>query len=476
MIAAFTGVVTAYTILEIMPSGYDVGSKILAPIVELPDTKSLPQNQPTQVFATNLTRKNFPIIDRIPEWAQGRIKEIYVLSPEDINGPAFRDAVKTVKSVTGEKLTMAELTAYLGKEERHPAIVNEVREFLKTGLPEEVVSYITEEHLIDITNQMASGGAANFRFNRDVTTSDKDFAIIATPFADATKEECAAQVAYLPASAVENISGEDEEHRNFIIMHETGHATRVVFNSDLAEEVRGDIDGNSFYTIELKRGTVKTAQVPDCNQKLRAIANILDPDTETQVHMTSAAIQSEGEGPAPKGNAKQFADGLAFLKTMIANNIGAVHVGMSNYGAFLNNILNGVAPVEGHEIIIHGTSDEKIIRGMLKSLSGDPEEYFKLLDQLSEGVKEKVQALMDDTNIQQGNVIARYNPPLVYKTVADLYQQNLLDENPFGKQYAWEFLIAAQKHAAKYFEAEPAPQRFVQPAFDEQGIYLTPLV
>lgn len=423
----------------------------------------------TEVFATKRTWKNFPIINNMHEWLAGNIKTVYVVSPEDFDTPAIRKAIKTVRGITTEKSGLTEALQYVTAPENQLAITGEVKSILDSVMQESGFSrHMSDEQMSDFAIQLVSGAGTTYRLNKDITKPGNDVAIITTPYANMTKQEVAAAISGLPLWALKNIPGKDADWRAIVIMHEAGHARHYGSEVDIGEEMRADLDGDAFYTYELKRANVKTADLYDCFQSLRAIFSVTYFEEDT--HITNAAIQSSNESFAPKGSKQDFIKGLAFLHQKITERIGFVYAGQSHFAIPLHNILNFKPPYEGMEKIILNSADERVLREMLQQLSElEVEGFQKSMDKLSAATKPKIEKVLEAIKTGIGSFLAQHNPPLLYKTVAQLYDGEL-DDNPIAKQYAYEFLVGAAKYAPDHFKtADYADNNFIPPAFDENG-------
>jgi hypothetical protein len=107
--------------------------------------------------------------------------------------------------------------------------------------------------------------------------------------------------------------------------------------------------------------------------------------------------------------------------------------------------------------------DKKILIGIFK----DGNDLHEGLEKIPEELKAKIEEnLISETNVI-GIGALRENPALMYETTRRLYLQGDFDTNPIGKQYAYEFLAAAQQFAPDHFAVADVNEQFTPPTFAE---------
>lgn len=420
----------------------------------------------TEVYASPLTLKNFPIISEIPDWTRGRIKAIFVISPEDFDGPACRKAIQITKSMHQRKTSLSEAQRLVDQPQIISNIRAEVVETLNHLIGAERLLRIDEDTINTLCDMAINGSAWTKTTHLDAASLDDRMAIITTPYADASKEMMAAEGAGIHFKDLENVEGTNDEARAMAIMHEVEHASYNGCNS-IGGEIRADIGAADFYALELKKGNVKTPNLPDFWQRMRAIGSIINKEP---IHATNAAIRSGDEGNPPITSDKIFIEQINLLRQLVCERITWT-VPLPNSLPALANILENKPSYEGAEKIPLTIEEEKILKKIVQLiLEGNVAEMYKQIEFLSPFVNLKIRTLFEHEAQLIAKTMMEHDHPLLYTTIADMQREGAFNEHPIANQYACEFLQAAKRHASKHFKTESyGNNNFIPPAFDENG-------
>ncbi|MCP4372940.1 MAG: hypothetical protein GY797_33265 [Deltaproteobacteria bacterium] len=193
-------------------------------------------------------------------------------------------------------------------------------------------------------------------------------------------------------------------------------------------------------------------------------------------HATNAAVRVGSEGPVSKGSENKFITQLHESRNLIWREIGMETAFWPiSYSTAAQNIVLGLPPTDEQEVHIVNLHDEEILIELVANpLAKDFFDKEKNLSQETQDVLYKAVREMDRAD---GAVRGVFNPALFYEKTHGLYLDNVFNELPIGKQYVYEFLVAAHNYAPDYFEtAKFSQEDIVAPVFDEQGQYIAPEV
>jgi hypothetical protein len=434
------------------------------------DTPAPEQPSPaarTNIYASDLTRKKFPIIDQIPDWTSNRVKTVHVISPEDFTGTECKKAIiRAQNRLIGEISLTEELSSY--DPETIYKIQQEVRETLERVVRKNITVHLTDEYIKSLCDRIISGVPSSQIVHLDAADITSRIAIISTPYADAPKQIMACLFTGIPAGDFENIEGTDEEVAAVAIMHEVAEILKYDSGS-LAFEIDADMNMSRLWQWELNKGTVKTPGVPDDWQRMRAINSILSDDP---AQATNAAIQSGEEGYPPASSEKIFIESRKMVIEQARERMRAYVASPIQYLNALHNILNYQPAYQGAEKIVLSAADEKIINQLFKSITNIQwTEISDQLQRLSQPNREKIYNIFQVITADIGELSMRNNHALVYATIADLLHEGVFLDDPIAAQYAWEFLEAAKRLAPKHFETDNYKNNnFIPPVFDENGM------
>lgn len=467
--AAFAGALATYALPRLLRDDSRQAARIQQPggdnlAPANPDTLA-----PTEVYATKLTAKNFPIISQIADWTQGRIKTIYVLSPEDFDGPLCKKAIKENKNMLRGKASISQTLSRLSDNPQLvSAIQQEVRQKLEGLLGAEIMIHVNDQYIVELSEHIIDGAASCAIVNLNAADASGQIAIIATTYADMTRDMFFFQMTDISPDQLENFEGTDNELRILGLMHEVQHAADRHVGQDLSFEIRADKGAALYWTQELKKGNVTTAGLPEFWQRMRAITTFLSSEYS---HATNAAIRSGNENNAPVSSDKIFVESRNLVVRLARGEVRARVIPPTHFARGLHNLLYDALPYEGGEKIALSLADEKIIKEMLASITNAEWAGIEAqFEQLTQPVREKVRQIADTMSEDAATLAMKHNPALFYAAVADLQRTGAFRSNPIADQYAWEFLEAAKRHASKYFKTDDYQEHeFAPPAFDEKG-------
>lgn len=285
---------------------------------------------------------------------------------------------------------------------------------------------------------------------------------------DMKKSDFASPVSGLPESALKNVPGTDAEWRALALMHEAGHvhATPLYMyasGNELATEIMADQAMVLFASDPFARGIIKTPGVAEAAMGMRAIGALdkyLDED-----HATGPGVRTEEEATAFAGNfiekptifsKSNFQYDLDHLRKKLATKIGDPLMTISDIGMAIKEALNDKG------IAIPGNDQKIMEEAVAKIFSGNSytkaqiEAMLAPLDSAGGGYH--LDRAREKLTIAKGASAMESDPHLKYETVRRLYQDGSLDDTPIAKQYAKEFLEAAEKYAPDYFGVKNSPE------------------
>lgn len=466
--AAFTGAIATYALTRLQGDS-ELITRVNQPNTGSPAPVTWDTATKTEIYASKLTAKNFPIIKQMADWTQGRIKAIYVISPEDFNGKECIEAIRQNKKMVNGKASISQTLARLSDDPQLvSAIQQEVRETFSRLMGEEIMLHINDQYIKELPETIINGQASCGIITLNAADDAGQIAIITTPYADMTKGMFFFQMLNIPADQMENLEGTDDELRTLVLMHEARHATERHVGQDLSFEIRADKGAALYWMQEIKKGNVTTPGLPEFWQRMRAMASII---TDDNGHATNAAIQSGAENNAPISSDKIFTENRDLVIRLTREEIRSRVIPPTHFASGLHNLLYNVAPYADGEKIVLSLADEKIIREILASIANtewtDLEGQFQ---RLSQPVREQIQKIADTMSENAASMAMKYNHPLLYAVIADLQRNGTFRDNPIADQYAWEFLEAVKRHAPKYFKvADYQENQFTPSAFDENG-------
>ncbi len=327
MMGLFGIVIVGRTILLVDSIGRHNGWFDSSQNTEISETKAQPttsfneasspqENKISEVRATDLTGKHFPILGDMHAWLTGYTPTAYAFSPEDINMPAIKKAIETLRPLLRENPGNAEVEKYLNVPENRSAVLKEVASFLSGFISEDdFVQHMGNDAMLRLATEILSGAGGSYPNKNDPYYNREDIVLVVTPSLDMTKQEIASRISNLPVAALQNIPGNDADWRSRIIMQET---VRARYNGLYDEEIE-DLNAETICFAEWRKGKIVTKNLNDHLQKLRAINSVINLKA---TYATNAGIQSKGEGFPPKGPEEDFTNSLLFLHARMIEKIG----------------------------------------------------------------------------------------------------------------------------------------------------------
>ncbi len=374
-----------------------------------------------QVYASATTRNGLGwIADRVGAWA-GR--PVLLISPNDI---------------PDEKSAPEMLDKHMG------------------GFPDFPSKMFADEFEV-LREWAAQGKASAFSRSVDEKSDKTDYSILITPKLDQTKDGLASSLSGIPEDKL-RVPGTDQEWRAFIMMHEAGHSDQKI-NKDLSlagslgREIEADNDAVRIYHDELKRGNVKTAEVPEAFMAMRAISGFT-AKSDMPTHLTRLGVHLPGEEHSHASDTPQiYAKSLVSARRKVWHEIGKDLMGPSAEKAAFKKFFEG----DDFEKL---NKEDRMTAFDLSEGKLTMQEAQKKMS--SEGFK-KIKDVWDDKASAEGVTAAGDDPQLMYETTRKLYLKGTFDDSPLEKKAAWQFLDAGRKYAPEHFGVEdpaaslPAP-------------------
>ena len=465
----FVNRTSAAVILSALMTGSATGTRQQQETTPVSATQ---EQKPATILASDKTKADFPIINNFGTILAGNLETVLILSVDDLDFPELEAEINLERRRTNGEITPSEYNAQAAKIEYQSAA--KLSEVLEAQYPD-FVKMLNDDIIIETANNLISGSAACMSIDCDLRDSQNSAALILTPYPNQSAVQTASRLSGIPKSAIKDLPGTDEDWRNFTLCHELGHVPHVPFATDLRNEVQAD--RASFDTLRgiFTDRVSDLTQINDAVQSMRAIASFGGQSYYT--HITNAAISSSHEGPSPSGQTSDFANGLQNALQAVYLEIGAKRYFMGEYINLMDNMILGLPPSEGKDVVVITKQEETALKQAVQDLSnGNYDSLYSVSDMLSENTANALRAEINAIDTKNGEMIARSNPETLYETTREMYLAGKFDDNPIGKQYAYEFLVASQKHASDYFGTTRWPDdTFVPPVFDKNGQYQKPI-
>lgn len=429
-------------------------------------------NANTQVFASKATATNFPILERLPEMSHVDLRLMLVLSPEDLQGSGVKERIAIERQNKNYEITDSQYQDYINNPANNIDLAAITREAFERVHPNHADLIAPDLDFNVLGQNLISGGASNTFIDQDITIDDVFVFVTTTPYADATKQELAAEmVSALSPADFERLPGTNEDWRNAVLIHEVNHSTGHS-NHGLSMEVTADRKMNEEWYEHFNHKAQGTSLLPEAHHHMRALESFGNPFSGFS-HVVNAAIQINGEGPAPKGSERMFAEQLGAVKDrttlQMSKSLDTLHA----YTDPTTNMLAGRPIYDGYPLAIITKEEESALVKLLGASDMTPESFDAILNQLSENT---LNTLIEGANNMargDGQKQALANPDLLYATTYNMYVNGDYDDLPIGKQYAYEYLVAAHKMSS-YGDDPYTTKDFDQsavkpPSFDENG-------
>lgn len=428
------------------------------------------QEKPATLYASDLAHENFPFLERLPQFAREGIGRILVLTPEDITDEKAKDRMALNRRFNNDEITIFEYEKAV--EENYidsSKIGYDALEKLSPTHNQALQSSIAYEEL---GKDLLMGFTSTLSIDTDITAKDNFTLILVTPRADETKEESASGLTngFLKPKEIKNLPGTDEDWLNASLIHEINHNPNFTITG-LGAEIPADTGVQKHWAKAIFNTQAHASQlVPQAWLEMRAIGSF-SPRGGTS-HATNAAIQSGDEGLPPNGTEEQFKDALDETTKYTFFSITPFFPSLYLYPAI--NLVNGAPLAEGEPVCVINKADEVILQEMIK----DPyaADFNDKRNTLSEETGSVLWQAVYNDHADLGSYQSMANRPLFFKTTYEKYKNGDYDPAPIGKQYAYEFLKAADKYAPDVFEAKGLDiNSITAPTFDKNGQFVEPV-
>ena len=294
--------------------------------------------------------------------------------------------------------------------------------------------------------------ASAFSYDTD-GDGKRDTVVIVAPDRTSTKAEIAAGISGIPEDKLQNLPGTDLDWHAYIIAHEAGHAGQK--NPDnktsLSAEVGADKSGIDYYKQGHKAGLLTSADVPNAFINMRALG-AFDPKSlgGVNTHFTGVAISTNGEGVAPALSDKKFDISHAHAKQDVAAFVGRQVMTEQDRIDTLKTILqkDGYIGTRMQAAGFELSTQSKDVLGQIVDGKIGLEEGLGKLDPEQ---RQKIAGFSRIAEIASGTKEMWANPHAQYEATRKLYLSGGFDDNPIGKQYAYEYLQAGRQHGQHHF-------------------------
>lgn len=399
---------------------------------------------PAEVYASEGTRNHFGpgLMDRFGVYAgtQG-VQKILIIAPEDVFGTDSPD------SLTDEQKTQR-FKEYVERQAGFPAGA-------------------FDPHYETLARNSADRSAMAQAVDMD-GDGQNDVAIILGQPRSQTAQGMAAQLSRLPAESLGNIPGTDRDWQAFVIMHEIGHVDQPDKDNqrNLVWEVEAEQDAQGFYADAARRGLVSDPAVGHAHTQMRSLSTFYWKN-DLYTHVIGAGVMSGDEGPAPSADVDtDLADPLHKARSLVAHEAGRDLVSTED----LRKAAQGMSEREGvwryvmDADRVYPTETE---REMFRQIENGSLSVEQGLAGLEPDRQRIYRDYFDGVANPLGIKALREDPQLMFETTRRLYLTGKFDDNPIGKQYAYEFLEAARTNAPDYFGVTNREERFTPPVFPE---------
>lgn len=416
-----------------------------------------------ELFASEQTLKNFPILQEPQKLLSGSVLRAYVIAPEDIITPENEMEAKWERDFIEKRVTAFQYNQF--KEQHGTYKTPEIlRAHLDTLYPE-LSEAVTDDEINELSQLILQGAPCAMKADSDISNPEMDMGVVVMSYADRTKEDLAAMFAHTNRQDLQNLPGTDSMWHEAIIAHEFGHINQSANRYGLAEEIGAD--KNISVGLKDRFQATEFRTFMDAFQGVRALAFL----TSDNDHMVHASIRSSHEGYAPKISERQYTAQLSAVKDIIAHSRGMSLVSAGEYLKVVNCMLHGVEPYTGIGIVAVDTREKEILEQMLanpEAMFSEGDDGLAPYERLNEDTKKAFLDSVYNIDRDAGNLVIFHNKKALYQHARDCYQNGEFDKNPVGKQFVYEFLEAAKAYAPDVYGADPA-EFFHPPVFDETG-------
>jgi hypothetical protein len=426
----------------------------------------------TSVHRTKETEQAFPIIEaRVAEWVNGAVGDVFIVAPEDIVSSVtdtqtralLSTAMQMKKSHDDGIASLSSLNAFIDENQIMFKMEEATRYFLKNKFPAIYASFGNDEDTqLDEIKSLASdffyGSASARPFSQNANSPRYDSALIISPYYDLTKQQRAATLAKIPLHALPPIPGTDAEWAAATFAHECSHIT-YSSNYGLNAETAADMGFKAIYSAEQAKpdGVFKTRGLDNIWSACRSIAAVLIPGGNS--HATSAPLHAENTSKdAPATSANQYEIAVTSLRKIIAYEItkNTPFLAKASLINICESILGDTEYLDGKGKIIIVDGEETILKDIINTLKTDTPLHMDIAELLMKTLRTKTKESIDgalyESYITYGLSSIQDDPALTYKTLAALHMNGDLDEMPLEKQYASDFLGAAETYFSTYFK------------------------
>tara|TARA_R110002095_G_scaffold204994_1_gene188034 strand:- start:232 stop:1476 length:1245 start_codon:yes stop_codon:yes gene_type:complete len=340
-----------------------------------------------------------------------------------------------------------------------------LKSFIKRNFPDFDADKFDDEYLSLGRNAVLGQGRAQ---SLDVDGDGKnDLAIVIAASRDQTKEQAAAKSAHLTPDNIKNLRGTDLDWQAMTIAHEIGHLSQPNKSRDknLVWEIEAEQDMVQFMTTAHKKGLISDLRAVDDLTLIRNIGSFYFKD-DLQTHVVGPGVQTPSEGPVPVAEHDHvFQEPLHQAQMDVSRAIGVDLINDTHRIKVLEKMLGerGLYSFDAYKLPPMEIEDKRaivdILRGKVSIEDGVAVLPADVQDKIAETFENETEilgigALMDD-------------PALMYDMTRRLYLSGDFDDNPIGKQYAYEFLTAAQAHAPENFSVFNQDEKFIPPIFKQ---------
>lgn len=295
-----------------------------------------------------------------------------------------------------------------------------------------------------------------------------DFGIVIATSINATKAESAARFSGLDPADMQSVPGTNLEWQIFTIAHEIGHLSQPEKSSgmNLVWEIEAEQDMVNFMRSANEKGMLSDPAILDDFTLIRNLKSFYFGD-DLRTHVVGPGVQTPSESsPAPVGAQDiDFQDPLHAAQSKVSFDVGKDLITDDHRREALRDMLSqrGIYSFQSSQLPMLSPQDREILRDMAFGDMAIEEGLAALPDNISEKIEENFEgetrvlgigALMDD-------------PALMFNTTRRLYLEGAFDDDPIGKQYAYEFLTAAQKFAPETFGVFNEDEILTPPTFPE---------
>ncbi|NCC23317.1 MAG: hypothetical protein EOM26_12795 [Alphaproteobacteria bacterium] len=384
--------------------------------------------------------------EEFPVWAETQnMKQVIVVTPEDV-----------LNDRNPEDMTFEDKAAAL-------------KSFIQNNFPDFPVEAF-ENDITSLGHDVAFGkGRAE---DADLDGDGRnDVGITIGPSRHQTKEEAAASLARLDTDKIGNIRGTDIEWQVMAIAHEIAHHDQPEKSDGkrLIWEVEAEQGMVHFMRSADKKGLLSDIGAVDDHTLVRNLSGFYFKD-DMRTHVVGPGVRTPSEGAVPVADEDiDFQNPLHDAQMAIAYEVGKELVGKSQLQDALGDMLRseGIYSLDSYELPRMDPVHRKTIVDMHKGNLTIDEGLAMLPGETRSQIEDNFRS-----EIQVAGIGAlRDDPALMYETTRRLYQQGDFDSSPVGKQYAYEFLSAAQKFAPEHFGVFDEAEKFVPPGFPQSSQY-----